>query len=156
MEEIVYQADEFWRNRDRILWNPRELAWVEVEGSRVLDPLPSGGVPEVDETVEVVKYEPQEVVLEARLNRPGIVVLADVFYPGWKLWVDGEPTEILRVNRVMRGAAVDAGTHRLVYRYEPMSFRVGQALSGVGLAGLLGLSAWCWRRERREGVGVED
>ena len=50
------------------------------------------------------------------------VVLADAFYPGWALTVDDRPAEILRTNRMMRGAALEAGRHRLVYEYRPRSF----------------------------------
>ena len=54
-----------------------------------------------------------------------MVVLADVYYPGWELTIDGQSAEILRVNRMMRGAAVAAGSHLLVYTYRPRSFRLG-------------------------------
>jgi hypothetical protein len=52
------------------------------------------------------------------------------------LTVDGRPAEILRANHLMRGVALDAGTHGLVFRYEPGSFRIGLVLSALGLAGL--------------------
>jgi hypothetical protein len=38
------------------------------------------------------------------------------------------------VNRVMRGAAVEAGTYHLVYTFEPRSFRIGAVLTLAGLA----------------------
>ncbi len=58
-------------------------------------------------------------MLEVSLDSPGLVVLADVDYPGWELAIDGKPAPIYRVNGVMRGAAVSAGRHRLVYTYAP-------------------------------------
>ena len=33
----------------------------------------------------------------------------NVLYPGWELYIDGEPAKIYRVNRLMRGALVEAG-----------------------------------------------
>ena len=79
------------------------------------------------------------VEMTATLENPGVVVLADVYYPGWKLTVDGAPAPIYRVNRMMRGAAVPAGVHKLVYSYEPASFRIGGyvTLAGLGLSALL-------------------
>ena len=68
---------------------------------------------------------PQRVELVATLQSPGIVVLCDVYYPGWKLTVDERPAPIYRANWMMRGAAVGAGTHRLVFDYDPPSFRLG-------------------------------
>jgi hypothetical protein len=149
MEEIVYQADAFWNSPDRRLFDPRQMAWLELDPGRILDPLPSGGPPDPDETVRFTRYEPRLVELEAKLNRPGLVVLADAFYPGWTLEIDDRPAEVLRVNRMMRGAAVPSGTHRLAYRYRPLSFRLGLGLSGVGLVALLGGIAWA----RRQGEG---
>jgi len=96
-----------------------------------------GTEPDRTETVTFASYEPQRVEIEARLRHPGIVILADVFYPGWTLTIDGQPAEILRTNRLMRGAAVRAGIHRLVYTYAPHSFRLGGLISlasfGFGL-----------------------
>ena len=47
---------------------------------------------------------PQQAVLEVTLDSPGLVVLADIYYPGWELTIDGKPAPIYRVNGVMRGA----------------------------------------------------
>ena len=49
----------------------------------------------------------------------------------------------------MRGAAVDAGTHRLVYRYEPLSFRLGACVSAASIA--LGL-VLAFRATRAGGI----
>jgi uncharacterized membrane protein YfhO len=46
----------------------------------------------------------------------------------------------------MRGAAVPAGEHTLVYTYQPNSFRIGAVLSCAGGVLLLVL-AWWTRRE---------
>ena len=105
-----------------------------------------GGLPRRSETVQVRYPSPQRVEIEATLERPGLVVLADVYYPGWELTIDGKPAPIYRVNRLMRGAAVSAGKHHLVYTYAPESFRVGGmiSLAGLGLLALLGVA--CTRR----------
>ncbi len=85
--------------------------------------------------------DPTRVELGVALDSPGLVVLADVFYPGWRLEVDNQPADILRVNRAMRGAFVKAGNHRLVFTYDPTSLRVGIGLSVVGLLAGLALMA---------------
>jgi hypothetical protein len=114
--------------------DPHELTWVETERPEALRPFVRGGKSRSIESVDFDQIEPCRVELTAHLGEPGLVVLADVFYPGWRLTVDGKATEILRVNRMMRGAAVDAGTHRLVYTYQPLSFRVGMVISLCALA----------------------
>lgn len=149
MEEILYQADEFWYNPSRVLHDPTRQAWVETLTPAKLSKYRPGGPPSAHERISFSKYAPLEVILDVTLERPGVVVLADVFYPGWTLTLDGQPAEILRVNRLMRGAAVDAGTHRLVYRYQPESVKLGFALSAAGLMGLLVVGVWARRSRAR-------
>ena len=84
-------------------------------------------------------------MLDVTLDEPGLVVLADVYYPGWRLTIDGRPAPIYRTNRLMRGAAVTSGTHRLVYTYHPRSFRVGSWITMAGLAALSVLAVGCFR-----------
>ncbi|MFM7317749.1 MAG: YfhO family protein, partial [bacterium] len=81
------------------------------------------------ESVTFDSYSPQRVEITATLEKPGMVILADVFYNGWMLEVDGKPAEIIRANRMMRGALLPSGTHKLVYTYDPPSFRMGGRLS---------------------------
>ena len=90
------------------------------------------------EQAKITSYESERVAIEANLESPGIVVLADVYYPGWELTIDGVSAPLYRVNRMMRGAAVPSGKHRVVFRYRPMSYRAGLVITCVGLP-LLGL-----------------
>jgi hypothetical protein len=114
----------------------RRSAWVEDDGLKQL--APDGGLrldegdPEV-ETCRVVRYEPQRVEIDVLLTSPGFVVLSDMYYPGWELHVEtggeSQPAAIFRTNRVMRGALLTPGKHTLVYRYRPLSFYCGLAIS---------------------------
>jgi uncharacterized membrane protein YfhO len=78
------------------------------------------------------------VELEAELAVPGLVVLSDLFYPGWTATVlsAGEtlprPVFVIRTNRIMRGVWLPAGRHRITYVYRPAPFYVGAALSLLG------------------------
>jgi uncharacterized membrane protein YfhO len=100
----------------------------------------------VKEPVTVTINGPRRVELDASLAKPGLVILADIFYPGWKLTIDDKPAPIYRANRMMRAAAVEAGDHHLVYTYEPRSFYAGSIVSIAALAGLLGLCVYFSRR----------
>jgi hypothetical protein len=116
-----------------------EVAWLAREQVAELAGYLPGSAPTASESVTVADYSPQRVVLDAILERPGLVVLADVDYPGWRLTIDGREAPVYRVNRAMRGAAVGAGRHRLVYTYRPRSFLAGAGLSAAGLAALTAL-----------------
>ncbi len=130
---LTYMNDSIWSDAGRHALDLRQTALIEVDDKEVLkgflSPTPVGP----SESVSVKKHEPQRVELLARLDRPGLVILADTYYPGWRLTIDGKSATIYRANRLMRAAAVPAGEHTLVYTYEPVSFRVGACLSAAGL-----------------------
>jgi hypothetical protein len=149
MQEMLFSNDLSWPDPTRPVYDPRRYVWLEDSDLSSLAPYVSGGYPESAEVVRVVQCQPDRVELEAALERPGIVVLADVFYPGWTLAIDGRPAAIYRANRMMLGAAVAAGRHRLDYSYRPASFRVGLVVSGLGLAALVGLVVWSIPAEQR-------
>lgn len=146
MQEILFENDHFWYDPNLRVYNPKELAWVESDQLDELKPYLPQGAPRAEETVTITKYGEQRVELEAVLDRPGLVILADVYYPGWRLTIDGKPAPIYRTNRVMRGAAVPAGRSHLVYTYEPDSFRIGGRLSLAGLATLAIVGVYFRRR----------
>ena len=78
---------------------------------------------------------------------PGLLVLSEIFYPGWQVSVDGAPAPVLRANVAFSAVWLDAGVHEVEWRYAPRSFRLGLATSGV----TLGLLIWIGRRSGRRG-----
>jgi len=79
--------------------------------------------------VKILRYEHQRVTIQAALNSSGILVLADSFYPGWKVYVNGEENRILRTNLFFRGVLVPPGEHLVEFRYQPYWFKAGLGLS---------------------------
>jgi hypothetical protein len=141
MIEMLFSNDMSWPDPARPAYDPRRYAWLEDSLGRGLADFLPGGLPSTGEVVHVVRHEPDLVELDAVLELAGIVILADVYYPGWELTIDGLPAPIYRANRMMRGAAVAEGRHRLVYRYRPASFRIGLFASALGM-GAVGLLAF--------------
>jgi hypothetical protein len=92
-----------------------------------------GGVPDAAGSPagssRIVDYRPDRVTIDASLTRPGVVVLGDNWYPGWKAKVDGKPVDVERVDSVLRGAAAGPGRHRIEFSYEPASWRLGWIIS---------------------------
>jgi hypothetical protein len=132
-------------------------ATVETEGRGKLpgwmDRPGSSDALEESEACDIVSYEPQRIVILASLTRPGLVVLNDLYAPGWHAEVDAltgsgpQAATIWRTNRVMRGIALPPGRHRITMTYAPRAFFVGAGVSAVGwLALLLGGGAYAVRR----------
>lgn len=86
----------------------------------------------------IVEYQPERVVVEATLDAPGALVLADTWYPGWQARIDGQPAPVLRANYLFRAVLLPAGQHVVQFEFRPVSLRLG---AGVSLAAALLLLA---------------
>jgi hypothetical protein len=129
-------AAELLARLSRSDFDPREESWVEAEPGELPRLEPRSG----DEAVRIARDELNGVEIEAELSAPGLLVLADSYYPGWRAEVDGEPTRIFATNHLFRGVAVPAGHHRVVFRYRPRSVVIAAVASALGVAGLVGLA----------------
>jgi len=87
--------------------------------------------PLVEASVEGLRWRNGEVRLRAALDGAGLLVLTDQYAPGWMVEVDGEGSRLLQVERAFRGVALSAGEHEVVFRYHPLSLRVGFSLAFV-------------------------
>ena len=80
------------------------------------------------------------VLLEVEQTEPGVLVLADACYPGWRATVDGRDAGILTVDGLFRGVQVGPGKHEVEFRYEPSSVDLGRNISlAAAIVLLLGL-----------------
>jgi len=82
-------------------------------------------------TAHVTRLSPVEVSIEASCKQPGLLVLTDTFYPGWKAEVDGQPTKIIRTNGMFRGLFLAGGNHSVRFTYVPLWFYVGMILAMI-------------------------
>jgi uncharacterized membrane protein YfhO len=87
----------------------------------------------------IVAYSDTRATVETDTQTAGVLVLADVWFPGWKATVDGKPVGIDPANLAFRGVVVPPGRHLVEFRYEPTSTYIG--LGGVAAAIVI-FSAW--------------
>jgi hypothetical protein len=120
-------------------FNPTSTAIVD----EAIDGLP--GNPALRSPVPTVLEDlPRKIVIRADLKEAGLLVLGDVYYPGWKVFVDDQETRIYQVNHAMRGVFLSKGRHLAEFRYDPLSFKLGAVVS---LASLVLVAAFLlWRR----------
>ena len=81
------------------------------------------------DSVTLLQDRANEVILDVSTDQPGFLVLSDSFYPGWKVYVDDREARLLRANHVARAVQLDAGSHRVRFAYEPLSVKIGLAVS---------------------------
>ncbi len=153
---MLHARDPIWSEPGLGVFDPRHVAWLNRADLSAVAPKLSGRVPRKSESVKVSYPSPQRAILEVTLDSPGLVILSDVYYPGWQLTIDDEPAPIYRVNGAMRGALVPAGPHRLVYTYSPRSFQVGLMVSIAGSAAWLLMGLFCAFRPVHSLLGSKE
>jgi SAM-dependent methyltransferase len=131
--------------------NQRGLALVD--GPVLVGPGPAFEGSGAAGAVRIAGYEPEHVILDAQLTRPGAVILNDFYAPGWTATVDGVPARIYRANALVRGVLAQAGTHRVEMRYQLPRLRAGLAVSGASLlACALLVASAAFRRKAASGA----
>jgi hypothetical protein len=110
---------------------------VAVEATSVPEGIP--GV--MSGSVHIERYAPDRIDILARMETAGLVVLGDAFDRGWRAWLNGRETRIVRVNYFVRGVFVVPGEQRVVFRYRPSSHRLGLFVTAATLV-LLVAGAW--------------
>ena len=97
--------------------------------------------------VKFETYESRKVVLNVKSEAPGLLVLSDTYYPGWKATIDGRESKILKTNLCQRGLIVPGGSHTVTFTFEPASLRTGGAIT-LGTFMLLVAGTILLRRKR--------
>lgn len=106
--------------------------------------------PSTKDLVKITNYSPHEVIIAAKTDQAGFLVLTDTNYPGWKVYVDGKEDKIFKANYIMRAVYLKPGQHEIKFIYSPRPFKAGATISVATLLGilviLLGSMYWGKRR----------
>jgi hypothetical protein len=88
---------------------------------------------------EIASYRLNDVTVDVDTPGPGLLRLADLWYPDWTVTVDGSPSRLLKADYLLRAVSVPAGKHRVVFRFESPAMRRGLLLSVGSLVVVLAL-----------------
>ncbi len=89
--------------------------------------------------VELLEYQPNRLVIKTMAPGNTLLFISDNYFPGWRVKIDGVSQKIYRANYTFRAVPVAEGEHKVVFSYEPWSFKVGKIISGITLLLILGL-----------------
>ena len=107
------------------------------------DPAPSvhGGAGEV----EILRYDGNHIEARVR-SEGGLLVFSEIYYPGWRATIDGDPARLVRADYVLRALCVPPGEHRIVLVYDPPLLKIGLAVTSLALLSVVGVALWNHRR----------
>jgi hypothetical protein len=73
----------------------------------------------------IKRVNDQHLRIECDASRNCILVLSEIYYPGWRALVDGQPTALVRANYTLTALELPRGKHTVEYVYKPASFTIG-------------------------------
>jgi hypothetical protein len=121
IEESTIEGQYLYRNAAA-----RPRAWIEPDSGEAEAPWLA---------VEALGWTPNRIAIRAA--GPGLLVLSEIDYPGWRVEVDGEPAELQTVHEVLRAVDLPAGEHQVVFSFCPWTLFTGAAFSLLALAALI-------------------
>ena len=137
--------------------NFREVGLVDADGYKKvkasglfsenesnLPVLPPNGP--ASEKVSIKKYTADEISLEVE-SKGGLLVLSDLYYPGWRVKINGRDESVLKVFGLLRGVPIKSGRSDVVFTYRPVSLYIGIIISAVTF--VLWLSYLYFRRRKK-------
>jgi len=92
------------------------------------------------ESVEIIAAGMNGYTLRSGASEPAVLVISQIYYPGWEAFVDGSKAKVLRTNYALTGVVVPAGSHEVRLVFAPRSFRIGLGLTLFSAAFLAGLA----------------
>ena len=92
--------------------------------------------------IELVSYAPNKLKYNVSSEKGGVVVFSEIYYPGWTATIDGQKTELGRVNYILRALNVETGKHTIELTFDPQSVHTTEIIATISFATLLILIAF--------------
>lgn len=114
--QLLNSADSLW-----IYENLKVLskAWVQSN---------SDSYPTFYRQVDSFDFSPNKITITA--SGPGTLVLSEVAYPGWTVFIDGKAGQISTFDELLRSVDLLPGSHEIKLEYHPTWLKIGMIISG--------------------------
>lgn len=107
VQDIIFLQDEQETLRKMFLFDLRNIAIVDKE-IKLASPVSKG-------RAEIISYKENKITIRTVGDQDGFLVLTDVYYPTWKVLIDGKKDIIYKTNFTFRGVFVPKGEHEIVF-----------------------------------------
>ncbi|WP_160712910.1 YfhO family protein [Chitinophaga solisilvae] len=109
-------------------FNPADTAVIDQRFKQQLGSF----IPVRDSAARIIltHYDIHQLTYTSQNAADGFAVFSDIYYPaGWKAFIDGKETAIIRVNYALRGLKIPAGKHEITFIFHPDTYFLGQQIS---------------------------
>ena len=152
--EIVDNADQEIASLDVV--DPVHTAVIDKRFAKDLE----GFIPQKDSTATIVleSYRPNRLTYKSKANTEQLAIFSEIYYPGWKVKIDGKEATHFRADWILRGMRMPAGEHTIVFEFLPEGYIIAANVSAYSsflilllLIAVLGWSGWqAWQENKKQ------
>ena len=87
--------------------------------------------------MEYIEYGNDYILGTVDVSDKGILQITTSYSEGWKVYIDGEKQEVIKINEAFIGTVIEAGNHIVEFKYETPYLKLGIIFSTLGLLGYI-------------------
>eukprot|EP00744_Colponema_vietnamica_P028156 GILI01042635.1.p1 GENE.GILI01042635.1~~GILI01042635.1.p1 ORF type:complete len:306 (+),score=-8.17 GILI01042635.1:44-919(+) len=147
---------QFVQNADQEMkainsFDPKNEAIVDEQYKNLIDTTRLGADPSA--FIKMENYHPDHIEYSYSAPRDVIAVFSEIYYDkGWNMYIDGVKKPYFRADYVLRAAQLEAGNHKVEFKFEPQSYYLGEKISLAGsilLLAFLGLGFYTENKKKK-------
>ena len=149
----IVQSVQFVKNSDEEMkaissFDPKNEAIIDERYKSLITSKNVGADPSA--FIKLESYHPDHLVYSYSAPRDVIAVFSEIYYDkGWNMYVDGIEKPYFRADYVLRAAQLEAGNHKVEFKFEPTSYYLGEKISLVGSILLLAALGFAFYSDRK-------
>ena len=101
-------------------------------------------------SIYLTDYKPNHLTYKSKSSKDEFAVFSEIYYPvGWYVYIDGNETEYINVNYLLRGLKIPKGEHTIEFKFQPKSYYTGKTIAIISsiivlllIIGLIGKTAF--------------
>ncbi|MFA6831003.1 MAG: YfhO family protein [Bacteroidaceae bacterium] len=132
----IHLVDDAYQEMEALRLVSPELGIMTSQFAKSIDAKTTYPV-DKDDKIELTSYLPNKLTYRTVRKEDGLAILAEIYYPGWEAFIDGNPVNIARANYMLRSVIVPKGEHTLTLRYDPKSVHITENIAFTGIGGLI-------------------
>ncbi len=85
------------------------------------------------DNVIINNFQANKIELDVFASKTKILFLSETYYPGWRVYIDGQKSKIYRANLAFRSVPLTSGHHKIEFIYRPLSAILGMFISLISI-----------------------
>jgi Bacterial membrane protein YfhO len=112
-------------------FDPKKTAVVISDDVKLkkMENVDAENISKFEEEITYINQTDTNLELKTSTKENGYLIINDIYYEGWKVYVDGVPEHLYQTNLAFNGLFLSQGDHKIILKYEPDSYKIGLKIS---------------------------